>query len=188
MFQDRCFNCLSYSHRVATCRLPQRCLRCHGFRHIARECKRLRSTVKGGDLPCCPVRGINSSASQHATRGDQMVSDGAVRGAATGTGRIRRRRRRCRSMPDGDVSMGALADFSDNTDSATTAYLSSMPDPLELELCAGEGPPAWVDLLLEELVASLALTARPPAWSARLLLRQSPLMGWMHRWGTPIPR
>ncbi|RLN07983.1 hypothetical protein C2845_PM11G04000 [Panicum miliaceum] len=37
--RDRCFNCLSYSHHVATCRLPRRCLRCHGFRHLARECK-----------------------------------------------------------------------------------------------------------------------------------------------------
>ena len=66
-------------------------------------------------------------------------------------------------MLAGDVSMGAPADFSDNTDSATTAYLSPMPDPLELELCAGEGPPAWVDPMLEELVASLVLTAGPPA-------------------------
>ncbi|KAG2581962.1 hypothetical protein PVAP13_6KG082035 [Panicum virgatum] len=86
-----------------------------------------------------------------------MVSDGAVRGAAKGAGRIRRRRRR------GDVSMGAPADFSDNTDSATVSYLSPMPDPLELELCAGEGPLAWVDPMLEELVASLVLTAGPPA-------------------------
>ena len=59
--------------------------------------------------------------------------------------------------------MGAPADFSDNTDSATASYLSPMPDPLELELCAGEGPLAWVDPMLEELVASLALTAGPPA-------------------------
>ena len=51
--------------------------------------------------------------------------------------------------------MGAHVGFSDNTDSATTAYLSLVPDPLELELCAGEGPPAWVDPMLEELVASL---------------------------------
>ena len=88
MFQDRCFNCLSYSHRVATCRLPRRCLRCHGFRHIARECKRLRSAAKGGDLPCCSIRDINSSASLHVTRGDQIVSDGAVQGAANGAGSI----------------------------------------------------------------------------------------------------
>ena len=90
-----------------------------------------------------------------------MVSDGAVRSAATGAG-FRRRRRRRRSLLAGDVSMGASADFSDCTDNATTAYISPMPDPLELELCAGEGPPAWVDPMLEELVASLATTAGAP--------------------------
>jgi hypothetical protein len=43
--QDICFNCLSYSHRVATCRLPRRCLRCHSLSHLARECKRSRSVT-----------------------------------------------------------------------------------------------------------------------------------------------
>jgi hypothetical protein len=62
-------------------------------------------------------------------------------------------------MPAGHVGMGAPVGFSDNTDSATTAYLSLVPDPLELELCVGEGPPTWVDPMLEELVASLALKA-----------------------------
>ncbi|CAN6205195.1 unnamed protein product [Urochloa humidicola] len=37
--RDRCLNCLSYSHRVATCRLPPRCLRCHKFRHLAKDCR-----------------------------------------------------------------------------------------------------------------------------------------------------
>ena len=36
-------NCLSFNHRVATCRLPRRCLRCHGFRHLARDCRRPRA-------------------------------------------------------------------------------------------------------------------------------------------------
>jgi hypothetical protein len=58
--------------------------------------------------------------------------------------------------------MGAPVGFSDNTDSATTAYLSPVPGPLELELCVGEGPPAWVDPMLEELVASLAMIAGAP--------------------------
>jgi hypothetical protein len=35
----KCFNCLSSAHRVATCKLPQRCLRCKGLRHVARDCK-----------------------------------------------------------------------------------------------------------------------------------------------------
>ena len=88
MLHNRCFNRLSYSHCVVTCRLPRRCLRCHGFGHLARECKRLRSTAKGGDLPCCSIRDINSSASLHVTRDDQIVSDGAVQGAANGAGSI----------------------------------------------------------------------------------------------------
>ncbi|CAN6214543.1 unnamed protein product [Urochloa humidicola] len=43
----RCLNCLSYSHRVATCKLPRRCLRCHGFRHLARDCDRPRYAPTG---------------------------------------------------------------------------------------------------------------------------------------------
>ncbi|CAN6268671.1 unnamed protein product [Urochloa humidicola] len=39
----RCLNCLSYNHRVVTCRLPRRCLRCRGFRHLARDCRRPRT-------------------------------------------------------------------------------------------------------------------------------------------------
>jgi hypothetical protein len=34
-FHGRCFNCLSLSHHVATCRLPRRCLRCRGLGHLA---------------------------------------------------------------------------------------------------------------------------------------------------------
>ncbi|WVZ65897.1 hypothetical protein U9M48_015187 [Paspalum notatum var. saurae] len=39
----RCLNCLSSGHQIATCRLPVRCRRCRGFRHVARDCKRRRS-------------------------------------------------------------------------------------------------------------------------------------------------
>ena len=38
-----------------------------------------------------------------------------------------------------------------------------MPDPLVLELCAGKGPPVWIDHMLEELAASLVLIAGAPA-------------------------
>ena len=52
---SRCFNCISYSDRVATCQSTRLCLRYHGFCHIARDCKRLRhaatSAAKGGDWP-----------------------------------------------------------------------------------------------------------------------------------------
>ena len=41
----RCFNCLSATHQVATCRLPRRCLRCRGLHHLARDCKRPRHAV-----------------------------------------------------------------------------------------------------------------------------------------------
>lgn len=41
--QDRCLNCLSSAHRIATCRLPVRCRRCMGLNHLARDCKRPRS-------------------------------------------------------------------------------------------------------------------------------------------------
>jgi hypothetical protein len=38
----KCFNCLSSAHRVATYKLPQRCLRCKGLQHVARDCKQPR--------------------------------------------------------------------------------------------------------------------------------------------------
>ena len=52
--RDRCFNCLSYSHRGATCRLPRCCLRCHGYRHLAKDHRRPRSAksvTKSDNLP-----------------------------------------------------------------------------------------------------------------------------------------
>ncbi|RLM64898.1 hypothetical protein C2845_PM16G04610 [Panicum miliaceum] len=48
-FEGKCLNCLSTGHRVATCKLLRRCVRFHGFRHLARDCKRPRSP---------PVRGL----------------------------------------------------------------------------------------------------------------------------------
>jgi hypothetical protein len=48
---DGCFNCLFYSHRVATCRLPRCCLRCHRFGHLARDYKTSKSAPKGGGMP-----------------------------------------------------------------------------------------------------------------------------------------
>lgn len=58
---NRCFNCLFYSHRVATCRLSRRCLHCRGFRHLTRECKKPRhaatSAAKDDHWPCHSARG-----------------------------------------------------------------------------------------------------------------------------------
>jgi hypothetical protein len=44
----KCFNCLSTAHRVATCRLPPRCLRCMGFRHLTQDCKQRRKVPSPG--------------------------------------------------------------------------------------------------------------------------------------------
>jgi hypothetical protein len=48
----KCFNCLSLSHWVATCRLPRRCLRCCGFSHLARDCGWSKVAPNGGGQPC----------------------------------------------------------------------------------------------------------------------------------------
>jgi hypothetical protein len=110
--RDRCFNCLSYSHRVASCRLPRRCLYYHNFRYLARDCKRSSTTTsvaKGGNLPRHSAYD-NSSASQHAPHGGPPSSDGAAQGAMAGTGSTcrRRRHRRCRNKPARDIRMAHL--------------------------------------------------------------------------------
>lgn len=38
-----CLNCLSFTHRIATCHLLRRCFHCRGFGHLARDCKCSRS-------------------------------------------------------------------------------------------------------------------------------------------------
>jgi hypothetical protein len=50
-FHGRCFNCLSLSHRVVTCRLPPCCLRCRGLGHLAKDCGRSKATPDGGGRP-----------------------------------------------------------------------------------------------------------------------------------------
>jgi hypothetical protein len=75
----------------------------------------------------------------------------------------------------GDVSMGTPADFTDN---AAAAHYSPEPDPLVLELCTGEGPPSWVDPMLEELAASLVLTAE--ALATGCSPAPPPLRKWKH--------
>ena len=83
-FCDRCFNCLSYSHRVATCQLPRHCQRCGGFRHLAKDCRQPRtastSAVKGANLPRQFTRD-DPPASQHAPHGG---AEGATQGAVGG--------------------------------------------------------------------------------------------------------
>lgn len=41
--RDKCLNCLSTTHRIASCRRALRCLNCHGSNHMAGDCKRPRS-------------------------------------------------------------------------------------------------------------------------------------------------
>jgi hypothetical protein len=52
-FAERCLNCLSYKHKVATCSRPMRCFHCLGFWHLARDCKR-------------PLSPVSSSSPAHA--------------------------------------------------------------------------------------------------------------------------
>ncbi|KAG2538451.1 hypothetical protein PVAP13_9NG381600 [Panicum virgatum] len=54
----RCLNCLSFGHKVATCRLPTRYLRCHRFRHVAKQCTQPRTSPEARRPP---VRGASGS-------------------------------------------------------------------------------------------------------------------------------
>jgi hypothetical protein len=80
---DICFNCLSYSHRVATCWLSRRCLCCHDFRHLARDYKRPRHTValaaKDRGRPWHPARDGNPTTPRTRPTAAQVgVSRGAL--------------------------------------------------------------------------------------------------------------
>jgi hypothetical protein len=94
----KCFNCLSSAHRVATCKLPQRCLRCKGLRHVARDCKQPRhmdsrssfdrapsssGTICAPDgRPCRRVR-EPTPGNRLRAHGSSPGEDGAASGAAT---------------------------------------------------------------------------------------------------------
>ena len=56
----KCLNCLSSSHRVSTCKLPQCCLQWRGFQHITHGCRRPRHA--GNRIPSSRalVRSIGS--------------------------------------------------------------------------------------------------------------------------------
>jgi hypothetical protein len=174
--RDKCFNCLSYSHRVATCRLPRRCLRCHGFGHLARNYKQPKSTLKGGGLPRHSARADNPPASQHAPRGSPPTSDGTAQGGvgcADGSRRRWRRHRRHRGQAATDISMGAPVDYTGDASASTAARCFLEPDPLAEALCVGAGPPAGlvlIDPMLDELAASLVVS-RPAV---------APALGCLH--------
>ena len=68
--RDRCLNCLLHTHRVATCRLPPRCLHCHEFRHLARDYKRPRSPVNDDNK--CPQHAGSGSSSDVGAVGRRL--------------------------------------------------------------------------------------------------------------------
>ena len=99
---------------------------------------------------CDPTSSSVARPADHgASRGTgETVPDSVV--PASGDQRHQRRRRlgrlaRAAPTAPGEASTAAAACFPE-------------PDPLVLEPCAGAGPPAWVDPMLEELTASLVAT------------------------------
>jgi len=68
----------------------------------------------------------------------------------SGGQRHQRRRRLGRLAPAAPTAPGEA--------STAAAACFPEPDPLVLEPCAGAGPPAWVDPMLEELTASLVVS------------------------------
>ena len=87
--RGKCFNCLSTTHRVATCKLPPRCLRCKGFRHLVRDYKQRRKVPPSGSSTVgapegrqrCPVWEHILGNRPH-TQGDMSSAAGVVLGAA----------------------------------------------------------------------------------------------------------
>jgi hypothetical protein len=140
----RCFNCLSYSHRVATCTLPQRCLRCRGFHHIARDCRRPRRPAAAS-----AVVGANSLSPVHAP------VDGAAQEAMGGINGIWRRwRRRRQGRLPTEITVIAAANYIIAA-TATIARCSTESDPLDGVSCEVVRPTNWIDPMLDELATSL---------------------------------
>jgi hypothetical protein len=54
--------------------------------------------------------------------------------------------------------MSVLADIDDNTATSATSHCFPPPDSLLLELCITMALPAWVNPLLDELIALLAVS------------------------------
>lgn len=73
--RDKCLNCLSRTHRIATCRHLLRCLRCYSYRYFARDCKRPRTPLNGdGGNATAPnrfVRARHGSGSDDTAVGSQ---------------------------------------------------------------------------------------------------------------------
>ena len=78
--------CLSTGHHVAMCRMPLRCLWCHGFRRLARDCRRPRHAP------------VAAAARQAATPRHPATAKTAA--AATGRAHVQRRFVRVDRRPD----------------------------------------------------------------------------------------
>jgi hypothetical protein len=126
----RCFNCMSYPHLVATCRLPWRCLRCCGLHHLTRDCRCLRHAATSQRASHCPPS-----------------AERAVLSTVAGVGGNCRRRQQCRSKP-------ARSSRVINATPAVDAGCFPELDPLGLEPCASSVPPTWIYPMLEEFAAS----------------------------------
>ncbi|XP_066318321.1 uncharacterized protein [Miscanthus floridulus] len=138
---DRCFNCLSYSHRVATCWLPRRCLRCRGFGHLVKDYRRRAASTSvavGADLPRYSAR-VDPTSSQHAPHGGAR---GTASEAVGGAGGRRRRQHRRRKTKPKAIGTGAPADHADRAPTSTAALSFPEPDPVALALCEVEAPVA----------------------------------------------
>jgi hypothetical protein len=128
---DRCFNCLSLSHRVATCRLSWRC---RGYRHLASDCKWPRRAGdgvrgRGWGLTVLLARALCQSRTKWLWGAPRPSSSREVDVAVTG-----------------------------NVASATVTCCPQEPDPLAVALCEGTEPPVWVDPMFDELAASLVVS------------------------------
>jgi hypothetical protein len=144
----RCFNCLSLSHKVATCLLPQRCLRCRGYRHLARDCKWPRRAAVM-PVTALEAQGGGSRSSSHVpcARAEKVVVGG-------GTNDPRRRCRQRWSKLPREVDVAVTG----NVASSTVTCCPQEPDPLAVALCGGTVPPVWVDPMFDELASSLVVS------------------------------
>lgn len=75
--RDKCLNCLSRNHRIATCRRLLRCLRCLGYHHYARDCKRPRKPAGDASGTAAPAPNRFVRARHASSSGDTAVGSQA---------------------------------------------------------------------------------------------------------------
>jgi hypothetical protein len=133
----KCLNCLSTAHMVAICKLPPRCLRCKGFRHLTRDYKQQRKVPPSSSGTFGAPDGRQRRPVQECilgnrpcTKGNKSSAARAVPGAAApvpgatmcGGGRHRRwRRRRLQHRRKGDDTAAATSVTTDSQRRSTGA-------------------------------------------------------------------